>query len=489
MRRTTSPNEHFRIGLVTLLIIAAATYLGFTKRLPWTDEWQIKAVVSDAQELNKGAQVRIAGVAVGKVASVKRGPAGTAVVTMNIDDKGRPLHRDATLTVRPRLFLEGNFFIDLKPGSPSAAALDDGETIPLGQTATAVRLDSVLKIFEADARDNVQDGLREYAEGLSGGGATAFNDALPDAAPAFLGVARTMSALRGERRDDLSAWLRESSRIAAGFAENDRALAGLVTGFARTVGATAEHSDDLAATLTEFADLASRAPAPLAELARALPAVRRLAAQARPALRAAPATLDASRPFLAAVDRIVDPRVLPAFAHDVRPLAGEIRAIAPPLQTLLGRVDRVAQCVSSNIVPVLQSSVDDGRLSSGQPVWKELVRASVGLTSASQNFDGNGADLRYSLGVGDQTVSLGQGTTTGDLFARVSDPLLGSRPQMPAKAPPQRPDVPCAGQRRPNLATDASPPPPTQPAPPLKLSPKHARALQRLIDGTVTTRR
>lgn len=488
-RRRTSQNDHARFGLIVLLIMAAGTYLGFTKQLPWADAWQVKALVADAQELNKGAQVRIAGIAVGEVADVRRGPAGTAEVVLSIKDGGRPLHRDATLNIRPRLFLEGNFFVDLRPGSPSAPELNEGETIPLAQTATAVRIDSVLKVFESDARDKVRDGLREYAAGLSGGGAEAFNDALPTAKPALLGVARTMSALRGSRPDDLSVWLRESSRIAAGLARDERALGDLVTGFARTMRTTALKRDELAATLGEFAALTDRAPAALTEIQRALPSVQRLAVDARPALRAAPAALDDSRPFLAAVDRIVSPALLPGLTRDLTPVLREVRAIAGPLRQLLAVVDPVSRCVSSNIIPVLQSKLDDGRLTSGDPVWKELARASVGLASASQNFDGNGPDLRYSLGFGDQTVSLGEGSTSGDLFARTADPILGSRPPMPAKAPPQRPDVPCEGQRLPDLRAEATLRPPAQDAPPIKLSRERTRALRRLVHGQLESRR
>ena len=42
-----------------------------------------------------------------------------AVVTMRIQDKGRPLHKDARFKIRPRIFLEGNFFVDVTPGTPA----------------------------------------------------------------------------------------------------------------------------------------------------------------------------------------------------------------------------------------------------------------------------------------------------------------------------------------------------------------------------------
>ena len=34
---------------------------------------------------------------------------------MRIDDKGLPIHKDATIQIRPRIFLEGNFFVDVQP--------------------------------------------------------------------------------------------------------------------------------------------------------------------------------------------------------------------------------------------------------------------------------------------------------------------------------------------------------------------------------------
>ena len=55
--------------------------------------------------------------------SVKRvGRSSTAaVVTMAIQPNGLPIHADATVDIRPRLFLEGNFYVDLHPGTPSGA--------------------------------------------------------------------------------------------------------------------------------------------------------------------------------------------------------------------------------------------------------------------------------------------------------------------------------------------------------------------------------
>ena len=110
--------------------------------------------------------MRIAGVNVGKVTKVER--EGDAVeVTFSVDEAGQPIHSDATVEIRPRLFLEGNFFLDLDPGSPSAPVLDDGGDIPVTQTATAVQIDEVLSALQAPTRKGLQRALSGFGTALT----------------------------------------------------------------------------------------------------------------------------------------------------------------------------------------------------------------------------------------------------------------------------------------------------------------------------------
>ena len=66
--------------------------------------------------------MRIAGVNVGKVVKVERmdGDSDMVKVTMEMKDEGLPIHKDATAKIRSRIFLEGNFFVELSPGTPNA---------------------------------------------------------------------------------------------------------------------------------------------------------------------------------------------------------------------------------------------------------------------------------------------------------------------------------------------------------------------------------
>ena len=85
---------------------------------------------------------------------------------MSIEDEGLPLHEGATAKIRPRIFLEGNFFVDLKPGAPGTEELDDGATIPVTQTATPVQLDQVLTALQADTREDLRDVLEGFGAAL-----------------------------------------------------------------------------------------------------------------------------------------------------------------------------------------------------------------------------------------------------------------------------------------------------------------------------------
>ena len=108
------------IGLVVAILFVVGFYLGFTKHVPFTSRgFELHATLENATTLKPDSLVRIAGVNVGKVNSVE--PHGNmAEATFTVSEDGLPIHEDATITVRPRLFLEGNFFLDLHPGSPSA---------------------------------------------------------------------------------------------------------------------------------------------------------------------------------------------------------------------------------------------------------------------------------------------------------------------------------------------------------------------------------
>ncbi len=142
------------VGLLAMVLIATATYFAFVKELPFRSHYEVEAVFRTSNNVKERQPVRIGGVDVGKVVKVEHERPGrqSAVITMRIDKKGRPLHKDARVKIRARMFLEGNWFLDLSPGTSQAGELEDGGVIPIQQTATPVQLSQVLATLQADTR-------------------------------------------------------------------------------------------------------------------------------------------------------------------------------------------------------------------------------------------------------------------------------------------------------------------------------------------------
>ena len=450
-----------RIGILALVVIGAMTYLGFAKRVPWAQDYELRAVVRQASELHGNSPVRIAGVNVGKVKGVERGPGTTAIVTMAIEDTGRPVHRDATLKIRPRIFLEGNFFVDLSPGTPDAGELGDGDTIPLAQTATPVQLDEVLRTLDADTRAQARSLVSELGETFDRGGAVALRRGYPHWRGAFGGAAALAEDLRGTDEHDLSGAVRAQARVARALAAKRRELAELVVGFDRVAGAVADRDAELAATFRGLASTVRVAHPALGAVNEALPSLRAFTGDVRPLLRRAPRTLDLAIPALRQVEGLVRRREAPGLVRDLRAPVRTLARIQPRLRGLLDLVKPVTDCVERNALPVLNGKLEDGALSTGQPAWQELLSGMVGLASASQNFDGNGPAVRYHGGYGDQLFSTGQVPQVGQLFGLSEEPLIGSRPPWPGpgKQPPFRPDVPCTSQKVADLRAGMTPAP------------------------------
>ena len=285
------PQHNIRLALIAFAIAAPLLYLGFTKNVPFTSGFQINAVFKSANSIRPGSPVRIAGVAVGKVVEVSRYEnTDSAKLTMEIDDNGLPIHADAQLKIRPRIFLEGNFFVDLKPGTPSGRELSDGDTIPVTQTSTPVQLDQVLTSLQYDSRADLQKLLTQLGvaldtkptaaenaqndpevRGLTG--AQALNRSLNYSAKAEKGTALANQGFLGENPDDLSGFIRGLAATTDKLGASESTLADFVTNFNQTMDAFGSNQQSLAETVKLLGPTVTNAYKALGSLDAALPAI------------------------------------------------------------------------------------------------------------------------------------------------------------------------------------------------------------------------
>jgi virulence factor Mce-like protein len=430
----------FRAGILALVVIVVAAWFGFTKANPFANPYELDAVVRNAQNLKPGAPVRIAGVNVGKVTKVQSDPDDEAArVKMELKGEALPLHKDATLKVRPRILLEGNFFVDLSPGSASGTELDDGSTLPVTQTSTSVTLPQVLSVLDRDTRDDLRVLLSELATGLNGGGAKALNRAIPSFAPAYRLGAITNDALLGEQpTKDLRRVLRGQQRVAAALSDNPEALKALVTDLDTTAGAFARQDAALAASVPALRDTLREGYPALGALNDALPTLRAFSKEALPGVRSSVATLDAGIPWIAQARGLVSEDELRGLSADLRQAVPSLVRLNTRLVGGLRQLRALSSCTQSVLVPFIQSpipSIESGN--SNQRVVEQIMRSFVGLAGESRNNDANTPVFHI------------QGVSPTNLTGGRLEPAAPPNPNVP---PAHRPDVPCETQQAPNLA-------------------------------------
>ena len=164
IRRHKPRVSTLQAGIVAIVLIAAVVYFVFGGSVPFQKRpFVLKAVFTSNTEIHIPSPVRIAGVDVGEVTSVSsvRGGGNAGVVTMDIDQNALPIHSNATAAIRERIFLEGNVYVDLSPGSPSAPILRSGATLPAANTSGPVQLNNVLSSLTSSARANLQTLVRD----------------------------------------------------------------------------------------------------------------------------------------------------------------------------------------------------------------------------------------------------------------------------------------------------------------------------------------
>jgi phospholipid/cholesterol/gamma-HCH transport system substrate-binding protein len=438
----------FRAGVIALVVIALLTFFAVTRANPFSNPYELKASFRDARNLGQGAVVRIAGVDVGRVTKVEPADGSSAAtVTMELDDEALPLHADAELQVRPRILLEGNYFVDIAPGSPSAPELDEGDTVAVGQTSTAVSLPVILSTLQEDVRTNLRTLLHEYGSvALQDGGAEAFNDAIPWFTPAYRNAALTNLALLGTQPErDIRRVLRGQTRTAAALTDDPEALEDLVSDLNTVAGALASQDAALAESVPALRDTLRAGLPALAEVNATLPTVRAFAAEALPGVRSLPATLDAAIPWIRQARGLVRQDELGGIAAELRQAVPALVRLNDRLIPLLGQLRALSSCTNRVLVPFAESEIPSLEArNTGQEARRQILRSFVGLAGESRVHDANTPVFHI------QGVLPGKlGGPTGRI-----EPAAPFNPNVP---PVHRPDVPCETQEPPNLDAPGGP--------------------------------
>jgi phospholipid/cholesterol/gamma-HCH transport system substrate-binding protein len=436
----------FKAGVLAITTLVLFTYFGFTKANPFANPYELKAMFRDVENLKTRSPVRIAGVEVGKVTKVEpKDGGGAAEVTMELREDALPIRDDARAQIRSRIFLEGNFFVDIQPGSPSSGELDDGSTLPITQTASTVTLPDILDVLDSDVRGDLQTFLHEYGTvALRGGGAKAFNRAIRSFEPAYRYGALTNDALLGVDPDrDVQRLLRGQQRTFSALADNPNALKELVTDLNTTAGAIASEDAALEAAVPALRDALREGYPALGELNAALPTLRTFSREALPGVRSSTPALAAATPWIIQARGLVQESELKGLAADLRRAVPSLVKLNTRLIPFLRQLRALSSCTNSVLVPFMESeipSIEEGN--SGHSVREQINRSFVGLAGESRVNDAN-TPVFHIQGVNPFKLATGR--------IEPAAPLDANMP------PPHRPDVPCETQEPPNLKAPGGP--------------------------------
>ena len=459
-----------QVGLVALGLILIVTFLAFTKDIPFTKPYELKARFENAPPIQKNQAVRIAGVDIGKVSKIEpvSDDSSAITVTMKLEDEALPIHEDARIKVRPRIFFEGNLFFDIQPGTPGAPELESGETIPASQTSAPVQIDQVLGALQADTREDLRKLLIGYGGALNNPpqpgedddqdedtrGETAgkaLNDSLEYSAGALRGAAIVNDAFLGTEARDLSKLIAGQQRIFAALSTNENTLKDLITNFNVTMGALATEQSNLRQTIALLPRVLEAANPTLDSLNAAFPPTRAWALEMIPGVRETPATIDAAFPWIRQTRALLRPAELQGLVNELQPAIDDFAEFTDGQVDFLPVLDKFNRCQLQVILPTGETRIDDGALSTGLRNYQEFFQTMVGLSGESGNFDGNGSYTRFqSAGGGYQVNTPPVGTFREGLFGSAARPPLGTRPARGPKAP-YRPDAPCHRQTPPDL--------------------------------------
>jgi hypothetical protein len=388
------------------------------------------------------------------------------------------------MKIRPRIFLEGNFYIELSPGTPSKPTLDSGDVVPITQTSEPVQLDQVLGALQSDTRADLQAALQGYGDALTSkptaeedldqdpevrglSGAEALNKASQYAPDAFRDSAIVQEAFLGTEPHDLSGVVKGVGRVAKALDSDETSLKDFVTNFNRTMAILAGEAENLRTTIHLLPGVLQTADSALDSLNAAFPATRAFAREILPGVRETPATINAAFPWIAQVRPLLSEAELGGLTKDLRPATQDLARVTDATIDLLPQADLVAQCFSKVVLPTGDIKIQDSApLTTNRENYKEFWYAMVGLAGEGQNFDANGPYVRFQPGGGDQTISTGAyGGAVGDnpagaevLYGNPGAQPLGTRPAYPRLRPPYVSSVPCYKSKIPDLNGAASGP-------------------------------
>lgn len=343
----------------------------------------------EATQLAREADVRIAGVNVGKVKALQTNKKnGLSIATIQMKPGFAPIPVDTRVTLRQKTIL-GETYVQLSPGSQNAPVVPEGGSLARRQVVPTVELDEILNTFDPKTRKDLSNWIVQQAAAFDGrsrdvsellANLPAFEeetgkllDTLNSQSAAVKELSRSTGDVLGaltERDGQLQAMIRNSNRV---FAVTGRRNNEIV----EATKALPTFERELTATTRRLSRFAKDTDPVVQEL---IPAAKQIS----PTLVA----IAKSAPDLEALIRAVPPLVqasekgLPATTEFLKQVRGFLPELSSPLAQLAPILDE-ANLYRNDVTAFLANTVAATNLS--QPVGVSGGRSRILRTTAPQN--------------------------------------------------------------------------------------------------------
>jgi phospholipid/cholesterol/gamma-HCH transport system substrate-binding protein len=264
----------FVLSCVLVLVYLWSTF-GGTVPLE-ASGYRIKVAFPQANELATGADVRIAGVNVGKVVSLASDQVDNrTVATLELPRQYAPIPRDSRAILRIKTLI-GETYIALSTGDRAGGELRDGGRLPDGQVQSNVTLDQILETFDPTTRRAFETWMQ--AQAAAGAGRGPDINASFASLPEFVDSTERLLAALDSQSAAVRGAIANTGTFFSAISARRGELAGLITAADNFFQTTAQRNQELA-------DVFKALPSFELQSRLALPALTQFGVRADPVIR------------------------------------------------------------------------------------------------------------------------------------------------------------------------------------------------------------
>jgi phospholipid/cholesterol/gamma-HCH transport system substrate-binding protein len=382
----------FALSVIGLMLFL---WLSFGGTIPLTPQgYEFRASFENASQLADQADVRIAGVSVGKVIGKQLDPQhNRLMVTIQMQNKFAPIHRDARAILRTKT-IAGETYVQLSPGTPNSPTLPDGGLLPRTNVSNAVPLDQIFNALDPPTRQAFRTWQQQLAIAVKGNDQN-LNSVLGNL-PTFAADATDLLQVLDVQHTAVVNLVRNGGTVFAALGKSQSALRNLITSGETTFRTTAANNNAIADTFHVFPTFLDETKATMARL-------QSFSQDTDPLIKALEPVATNLKPTLTDVRRLAPS--LRSFFTNLGPLITASRTGLPAIRDVLnGATPLLAQLgpFLEQVNPILTW------LSLHQQLISDFIsNGAAGLAAKTTSFSGGGTGhyLRQFQPTGAETLS------------------------------------------------------------------------------------